>query len=110
MDHGFLFSAFILLASACIVVPLASRLKLGSVLGYLAAGIAIGPYGFGLITNAEQILHFAEFGVVMMLFVIGLELEPATLWRLKKTHYWAWRIAGRRYHRRLHRHWLAAGL
>jgi Kef-type K+ transport system membrane component KefB len=84
MSSPFLFNAFIFLAAACLVVPLASRFKLGSVLGYLAAGVLIGPYGLGLIGNAEQIMEFGEFGVVMMLFVIGLELEPATLWRMRK--------------------------
>lgn len=85
MDSGLLFNVFIFLIAACVVVPLASRFKLGSVLGYLAAGILIGPFGLSLIINTEQIMHFAEFGVVMMLFLIGLELEPATLWRLRKS-------------------------
>jgi monovalent cation:proton antiporter-2 (CPA2) family protein len=80
-----LFTVFVFLAAACLVVPLASRFKLGSVLGYLAAGIVIGPFGLGLIGDAEKIMHFAEFGVVMMLFLIGLELEPALLWRLRKS-------------------------
>jgi len=84
MDNS-LFNIFIFLAAACLVVPLASRFKLGSVLGYLAAGIIIGPFGLGLIGDAEKIMHFAEFGVVMMLFLIGLELEPALLWRLRKS-------------------------
>jgi monovalent cation:proton antiporter-2 (CPA2) family protein len=83
MDQQFLLGVFIFLAAACLTVPLASRFKLGSVLGYLIAGIAIGPFGFGWIDDAEKIMHFAEFGVVMMLFVIGLELEPQTLWRLR---------------------------
>lgn len=85
MDSNALFTGFVFLLAACIVVPLASRFRLGSVLGYLAAGILIGPYGIGLIGNAEQIMHFAEFGVVMMLFVIGLELEPAMLWKLRRS-------------------------
>lgn len=84
MDSN-LSTVFVLLAAACLVVPLASRFKLGSVLGYLAAGIVIGPFGLGLIGDAEKIMHFAEFGVVMMLFLIGLELEPALLWRLRKS-------------------------
>ena len=84
MDHGYLFNVFIFLAAACVVVPLVGRFKLGSVLGYLLAGIVIGPYGFAFINNPEQIMHFAEFGVVMMLFLIGLELEPETLMRLRK--------------------------
>src|SRR4051812_23573563 len=84
MTHSFLFIPFICLAAACLAVPMASRFKLGSVLGYLVAGVVIGPFGTGLVHNAEQIMHVAEFGVVMMLFLIGLELEPATLWRLRK--------------------------
>ncbi len=85
MNNDFLFSVFVFLAAACIVVPLASRVRMGSVLGYLAAGVLVGPYGFRLIGNAEQVMHFAEFGVVMMLFVIGLELEPVMLWRMRKS-------------------------
>lgn len=82
--NNYLLNVFIFLAAACIVVPLASRFKLGSVLGYLIVGIFIGPFGLKLIGNPEQIMHFAEFGVIMMLFLIGLELEPETLWRLRK--------------------------
>ncbi len=84
MDYGFLRNIFIFLAAACIAVPVASRLKLSSVLGYLIAGVIIGPFALKFIDNPEEIMHFAEFGVVMMLFVIGLELEPAMLWRLRK--------------------------
>ena len=74
------------LAAAVIMVPVAKRMGLGSVLGYLLAGILIGPAVFGFIgKEGEDILHFAEFGVVMMLFVIGLELEPELLWRLRKS-------------------------
>lgn len=76
--------AFVYLTAAVVAVPLARRLGLGSVLGYLIAGIIIGPFGLGLIGDeGEDILHFAEFGVVMMLFVVGLELQPALLWRLR---------------------------
>ena len=78
-----LFEIFIFLAAACIMVPLTSRFKLSSVLGYLLAGIIIGPFALGLITDPANVMHFAQFGVVMMLFVIGLELEPAVLWRLR---------------------------
>ena len=82
--ESFLFQATIYLAAAVVAVPLAARLGLGSVLGYLAAGIVIGPM-FGLVGNeAEDIRHFAEFGVVMMLFLIGLELDPAALWDMRK--------------------------
>lgn len=84
MESGYLFNMFVFLAAACVVVPLASRFRLGSVLGYLVAGVLIGPFGFGFIENPKEILHFAEFGVVMMLFLIGMELEPATLWRLRR--------------------------
>ncbi len=84
MDSDILFSTFVFLAATCLVVPLADRLRLGSVLGYLIAGVVIGPFGFALIRNPQEILHFAEFGVVMMLFIIGLELEPMRLWRLRR--------------------------
>jgi monovalent cation:proton antiporter-2 (CPA2) family protein len=82
--EGFFFQAFVYLAAAVIAVPLAKRLGLGSVLGYLIAGVAIGPFALGLVgTEGQDVMHFAEFGVVMMLFVVGLELEPAVLWRLR---------------------------
>lgn len=84
MNEHYLFNVFIYLASASIMVPLASRFKLGSVLGYLIVGILIGPFGFNLIGNSEHIMKFAEFGVIMMLFLIGLELEPKKLWKLKR--------------------------
>lgn len=75
--------AFIYLTAAVIAVPIAQRLGLGSVLGYLIAGMAIGPFGVGLIGESGDVMHVAEFGVVMMLFVIGLELQPARLWSLR---------------------------
>ena len=68
--------ALVYLAAAVSVVPLARRLGLGSVLGYLIAGVAIGPWGLGFVRDVESMLHFSEFGVVLMLFVIGLELDP----------------------------------
>lgn len=80
---GFLFQAFIYLTAAVIAVPIARRLGLGSVLGYLIAGIIIGPV-IGLVgTETQDLQHFAEFGVVMMLFVVGLELEPHLLWEMR---------------------------
>ncbi len=80
----FLFQATIYLGAAVIAVPLAARLGLGSVLGYLGAGIVIGPL-FGLVgSEAQDIQHFAEFGVVMMLFLIGLELDPRALWDMRR--------------------------
>ena len=82
--ESFLFQATIYLGAAVIAVPLAARLGLGSVLGYLAAGIVIGP-ALGLVgSEAKEIQHFAEFGVVMMLFLIGLELEPRALWDMRR--------------------------
>ncbi|WP_299881121.1 glutathione-regulated potassium-efflux system protein KefC [uncultured Cocleimonas sp.] len=76
--------AFVFLAAGVIAVPIASRLGLGSVLGYLIAGALIGPSALKLITDAEHVMHFAEFGVVMMLFLVGLELQPQVLWRMRK--------------------------
>jgi len=83
-EPSLLFQAFVYLGAAVVAVPLAQRFGLGSVLGYLLAGIAIGPYGLSLLgAGGEDVMHFAEFGVVMMLFVIGLELQPSLLWRLR---------------------------
>lgn len=84
MDIKFLLNVFVFLVAGCFVVPLAQRFKLGSVLGYLIAGIIIGPFGLALIGQADKIMHFAEFGVIMMMFLIGMELEPAILWRLRR--------------------------
>lgn len=84
MEDSFLFQAIIYLAAAIICVPIAKKLGMGSVLGYLLAGIIIGPYVLEFIgEEGEDIMHFAEFGVVMMLFLIGLELEPAKLWQMR---------------------------
>ncbi len=74
----------IFLAAAVIAVPLFKRLGLGSVLGYLAAGAAIGPWGLRLVSDVEGILHFGEFGVVLLLFLIGLELQPSRLWTMRR--------------------------
>ena len=86
MEHlpTWLINSFIYLSAAVIAVPLSRALGLGSIIGYLAAGIAIGPWGLGFVTNVQDILHFAEFGVVLMLFLIGLELEPKRLWSLRR--------------------------
>lgn len=73
-----------LLAAGVIAVPLFKRLGLGSVLGYLLAGLVIGPFGLGLFTDAHAILHVAELGVVMFLFIIGLEMEPSRLWGMRR--------------------------
>ena len=77
--------AVIYLAAAIIAVPIAKRLGLGSVLGYLIAGIVIGPFALELVGDQTDVMHFAEFGVVMMLFLVGLELHPARLWKLRKS-------------------------
>ena len=75
----------IFLLVAVLLVPLFQRLKLGAVLGYLAAGMLIGPWGLGVVSAVESTLQFAEFGVVLLLFLIGLELDPARLWTLRRT-------------------------
>lgn len=85
MEQKVLLNAMVYLAAAVIAVPLAKRMGVGSVLGYLAAGIAIGPWGFRFINGVEDILHFSEFGVVLLLFLIGLELEPKRLWALRRS-------------------------
>lgn len=84
-DSHFFLSAFIYLATAVLMVPVAQRLGLGSVLGYLIGGAVIGPFALGWVggRQGEEAMHFAEFGVVIMLFMIGLELEPARLWRMR---------------------------
>lgn len=76
--------ALVLLAAAVLLLPLFQRLGLGSILGYLVAGIAIGPMGLGLIPAADEVLHFAELGVVLMLFLVGLELAPDQLWAQRR--------------------------
>jgi len=86
MSHApaWLSYAFLYLAAAVLTVPVARALGLGAIIGYLAAGIAIGPWGFGWVSNVQDILHFAEFGVVLMLFLVGLELQPTRLWSLRR--------------------------
>ena len=84
MSNIFLHDALIYLAAAVVFVPMAKKLGMGSVLGYLLGGIIIGPFFLGFIgQDGKDILHFAEFGVVMMLFLIGLELEPSNFWRMR---------------------------
>lgn len=83
MEYGFLFACFIFLSAAVVVVPIAKFTGLGPVLGYLLAGVLIGPYALGLVANPTTILHFSEFGVVMMLFLIGLELQPREFWNMR---------------------------
>ena len=77
-------SVVALLAAGVVAVPLFKRLGLGSVLGYLAAGLVIGPFGFGLFNDPGSIIHVAELGVVMFLFIIGLEMQPSRLWGLRR--------------------------
>jgi glutathione-regulated potassium-efflux system ancillary protein KefC len=81
-ERSLVVDAMVYLAAAVVLVPIAARLKLGSVLGYLLAGCLIGPFGLRLVTDVENILHFSELGVVLMLFVIGLELEPKRLMQM----------------------------
>ena len=85
MDNSFFVQAILYLASAVLCVPIAKKLGLSSILGYLFAGIIIGPFVLGMIgSEGEDIMHFAEFGVVMMLFLIGLELDPYKFWKMRK--------------------------
>ena len=93
-DPQLLRSALLALAAAVILVPLATRAKLGSVLGYLIAGVLVGPFGLRLVTDVESIMHFAEFGVVLMLFLVGLELDLKRLWQMRGAVFgggaWQW--------------------
>ncbi len=85
MEHSsWLTGSLIYLGAAVVAVPLAKKLGLGSIIGYLVAGIAIGPWGLRLVSDPQDMLHFAEFGVVLMLFLVGLELEPKRLWALRR--------------------------
>src|SRR6185369_14551401 len=85
MEHrSWLYGVLIYLGAAVVAVPLARLMGLGAIIGYLGAGILIGPWGLKLVTDPADMLHFAEFGVVLMLFLVGLELEPRRLWALRK--------------------------
>lgn len=83
MDGHLLLAIFVLLAASVALVPLAKWAGLGTILGYLAAGILIGPFGLALVSDSEDVRHIADFGIVMMLFLIGLELHPGDLWRMR---------------------------
>ncbi len=83
--HGFsLLQPLVFLGAACVAVPLFRKLRLGAVIGYLAAGVVIGPFGLRLISDAKSVLTLAELGVVLLLFIIGLELKPSRLWAMRK--------------------------
>ncbi|MET4579398.1 glutathione-regulated potassium-efflux system ancillary protein KefC [Ottowia thiooxydans] len=81
---SWMFFSLVFLGAAVLAVPLFSRLGMGSIMGYLAAGIVIGPHALALVSDVQDTLHFAEFGVVMMLFLVGLELDPRRLWALRR--------------------------
>ncbi|MBM9576729.1 cation:proton antiporter [Leptospira sp. 201903070] len=83
-DHSLLITLIVFLSAAVISVPLFKKIGLGSVVGYLIGGTIIGPWGIGLITDVESILHLSEFGVILLLFLIGLELKPQRLWVLRR--------------------------
>ena len=83
-EQGFLHQALIYLAAGALVVPVFTRLGLGSVLGFLVAGMAIGPWGLAFVSRPEAVLNFAEFGVVLLLFLVGLELNPRRVWQMRK--------------------------
>ncbi|WP_226572386.1 glutathione-regulated potassium-efflux system protein KefB [Mangrovibacter yixingensis] len=80
-----LVAGVVFLLAAVVAVLLAARLGIGAVLGYLLAGITIGPWGLGMISDVDEILHFSELGVVFLMFLVGLELNPAQLWRLRRS-------------------------
>jgi glutathione-regulated potassium-efflux system ancillary protein KefC len=85
MEHGnWISTSLVYLAAAVLAVPLARLLGLGAIIGYLGAGIVIGPWGLKLVSDPAAMLHFAEFGVVLMLFLVGLELEPRRLWAMRR--------------------------
>lgn len=84
-DGNLLHAGIVFLAAAVVMVPVAQRLRIGAVLGYLLAGIAIGPWGLGFIKNVNELLHFSELGVVFLMFLIGLELNPRELWKLRRS-------------------------
>ncbi|OWQ38047.1 cation:proton antiporter, partial [Pseudomonas sp. DrBHI1] len=84
-EGSLLQTAVIFLLAAVVAVPLAKRLQLGAVLGYLLAGVAIGPQALGLIRDTESVAHISELGVVLLLFIIGLELSPRRLWLMRKS-------------------------
>lgn len=83
--QSLLTAGVVYLFAAVIAVPIAARLGIGAVLGYLLAGIAIGPWGLGFISDVDEILHFSELGVVFLMFIIGLELKPSKLWELRRS-------------------------
>jgi monovalent cation:proton antiporter-2 (CPA2) family protein len=84
MEHSYPLIALTFLIAALVIVPISKRLGLGAVLGYLVAGVLIGPFGLHLIVDDGTILHFSEFGVVLLLFLIGLELHPSHLWQMRR--------------------------
>src|ERR1700755_3564355 len=83
--HSLLTQALVYLAAGVISVPVAKRLGLGSVLGYLVAGVLVGPFALNLVGQQDDVRRFAEFGVVILLFLIGLEVRPAVLWAMRKS-------------------------
>ena len=84
MISHYLIDIIMLLVAAVVVVPISQAIKLGAVSGFLISGIIVGPSGFGLINNVVEIGHLAEIGVVLLLFIIGIELKPSRLWRMRR--------------------------
>ena len=83
--QALLIDVVVFLVAALVVVPLSVRLGFGSVLGYLLAGVMIGPWVLRLVTDVDTILHFSELGIVLMMFVIGLEMQVTKLWAMRRT-------------------------
>jgi Kef-type K+ transport system membrane component KefB len=84
-SHSLLIQALVYLAAGVVSVPIAKRVGLGSVLGYLIAGVLVGPFMLNLVGAAGDVMRFAEFGVVILLFLVGLEVRPALLWQMRTT-------------------------
>ena len=82
--NSLILNSIIYLLAAVIVVPIAKQFKLGSIVGYIFSGILIGPFVLGFISHQKEVHTFAEFGIIMMLFLIGLEIRPAELWLMRK--------------------------
>ena len=83
-EAHYLVDILALLLATVVVVPFFHAIRLGAILGYLAAGVLLGPWGFGLISEVEEIRHLGEFGVIFLLFVLGIELKPDKLWQMRK--------------------------
>ena len=83
-DSQYLIDILMLLLATVVIIPIFHKIRLGAILGYLAAGIVLGPWGLGVITEVEDVRHLAEFGVIFLLFILGIELRPDKLWEMRR--------------------------